>query len=771
MLLESQAHNLLQVPWNLILEFIVDLQTNYYYDENPYHSFDHALDMTIVLYFILTQLKADRFFEPIDKVALLIAGLCHDIKHPGSNNQFQTKTSSDLSYLYAGQSVLENYSCSCAFSLIESKYNLLQNLENEQKCQFKELIESVIQMTDMASHFKLQESLLEMIYALFELDKKVKDKRICKETTKITLPLSKKNRFTVACSIVHMADISNPCRPFHVSKKWSDLVIEEFYSQGDREKDLGLDVSPNMDREKGDQVQISLGFSDFIVGPFIEALVVLLDADSDNTMHRSSLELKRESLDLDCISSKSECEKNFCDFFLGGLMLNRAKWIEIKDKKSSEEEAKLAKASGNHVSEKDFFASLLDQLSTVGVSGSKGNFGSSETKPITNFTSSNNTTIVWPFSGRKVDNSSSSSFDIQKFSRNIMSQSLTACEMKNQIFSAPAGEIAIENSILEQERDPKLDPSSMKKSISSRKYSFERSPENSKNNVATNVHDNVLRMSLKEEDLKKLNVSAFTKSPQRKDQLVPHLRSSSSSLASAHYFHHSLRESIIGSKTDSMNRDLLTNMQPPENLKSDISHGTQGFSESGAIDDELQNFANDLYCYQLDDYYFEQRVSSPMEERSFFSKSMSREIGSNLVGKNFVSPHSPQEVIKNRLSATYGFLHCFRILADDKKSETNERQRISDALHENNFDLFKTGNEKFSSLPRENRFIQLNGIILEYPQDGNLHCFNDALVTKSGLVWLNDGKFSKTVRCSKTRLNFSKTEPFSQLERRRKFSI
>ena len=32
-------------------------------------------------------------------------------------------------------------------------------------------------------------------------------------------------------SIVHMADISNPCRPWLLCKKWSDFVVEEFFLQ------------------------------------------------------------------------------------------------------------------------------------------------------------------------------------------------------------------------------------------------------------------------------------------------------------------------------------------------------------------------------------------------------------------------------------------------------------------------------------------------------------------------------------------------------------
>jgi hypothetical protein len=32
-------------------------------------------------------------------------------------------------------------------------------------------------------------------------------------------------------AILHLADISNPCRPWALCKYWSDLVVEEFFLQ------------------------------------------------------------------------------------------------------------------------------------------------------------------------------------------------------------------------------------------------------------------------------------------------------------------------------------------------------------------------------------------------------------------------------------------------------------------------------------------------------------------------------------------------------------
>lgn len=89
-------------------------------------------------------------------------------------------------------------------------------------------------------------------------------------------PLDQSQRLSFACILLHAADISNTVRFWPISKQWSDLIVQEFFRQGDAEKLAGLQVSPGMDRDLATQASISLKFGDFVVKPYFEALAGLL---------------------------------------------------------------------------------------------------------------------------------------------------------------------------------------------------------------------------------------------------------------------------------------------------------------------------------------------------------------------------------------------------------------------------------------------------------------------------------------------------------------
>lgn len=80
----------------------------------------------------------------------------------------------------------------------------------------------------------------------------------------------------ILCQIIlHAADISNALRPWPICLSWSNLVCEEFFRQGEAERENGLKVSPNMDRNQTSQTTIGLQFGDFVASPYFEIFAAL----------------------------------------------------------------------------------------------------------------------------------------------------------------------------------------------------------------------------------------------------------------------------------------------------------------------------------------------------------------------------------------------------------------------------------------------------------------------------------------------------------------
>ena len=56
------------------------------------------------------------------------------------------------------------------------------------------------------------------------------------------------DRIQVLQNMVHCSDLSNPTKPLDIYRQWVDRLMEEFFRQGDKEREAGMDISPMCDR-------------------------------------------------------------------------------------------------------------------------------------------------------------------------------------------------------------------------------------------------------------------------------------------------------------------------------------------------------------------------------------------------------------------------------------------------------------------------------------------------------------------------------------------
>jgi hypothetical protein len=60
------------------------------------------------------------------------------------------------------------------------------------------------------------------------------------------------------------ADISNVVKPFAVAQRWALRVTDEFFLQGDLERERGMVATPACDRRTQSRVALQRGFIDFV---------------------------------------------------------------------------------------------------------------------------------------------------------------------------------------------------------------------------------------------------------------------------------------------------------------------------------------------------------------------------------------------------------------------------------------------------------------------------------------------------------------------------
>merc|ERR1712051_642298 len=65
-------------------------------------------------------------------------------------------------------------------------------------------------------------------------------------------------------------------KPFEICREWAWRIVDEFFMQGDKEKELGITVQPLNDREKVNRPYAQVGFIEFFIAPFAFATVRVL---------------------------------------------------------------------------------------------------------------------------------------------------------------------------------------------------------------------------------------------------------------------------------------------------------------------------------------------------------------------------------------------------------------------------------------------------------------------------------------------------------------
>uniref|UniRef100_A0A8C1YD24 Phosphodiesterase n=1 Tax=Cyprinus carpio TaxID=7962 RepID=A0A8C1YD24_CYPCA len=269
-----------KIPLDTFITYLMTLEDHYHADV-AYHNNIHAADVTQSTHVLLSTPALEAVFTDLEILAVIFASAIHDVDHPGVSNQFLINTNSELALMYNDSSVLENHHLAVGFKLLqEENCDIFQNLTKKQRQSLRKMVIDIVLATDMSKHMNL----------LADLKTMVETKKVT--SSGVLLLDNYSDRIQVLQNMVHCADLSNPTKPLQLYRQWTDRIMEEFFSQGDRERERGMEISPMCDKHNASVEKSQVGFIDYIVHPLWETWADLVHPDAQDIL--DTLEDNRE---------------------------------------------------------------------------------------------------------------------------------------------------------------------------------------------------------------------------------------------------------------------------------------------------------------------------------------------------------------------------------------------------------------------------------------------------------------------------------------------
>lgn len=174
----------------------------------------------------------------------MVAALSHDIGHPGLTNRYLISSKNELALRYNDLSVLENMHCALIYTLLnDPQFNIFSALKHSEWTNSRRLLIEMILHTDMSKHFETLSRFRMRANSLKDLNEEILE-----------------DRTSILCMCLKCADLGHSAKVFELHEKWTELVCEEFFLQGDLEKQNFMPVSIYCDRDDTDVPKSQAGF-------------------------------------------------------------------------------------------------------------------------------------------------------------------------------------------------------------------------------------------------------------------------------------------------------------------------------------------------------------------------------------------------------------------------------------------------------------------------------------------------------------------------------
>ncbi|KAG2441899.1 hypothetical protein HXX76_003505 [Chlamydomonas incerta] len=276
------------------------------YVNTPYHNSTHAADVLQMLHVIIHSAQLHvHYLDELGLLAMYFAAVIHDFGHPGLTGDFLINTSDQLALRYNDRSPLENHHCAAAFTLMRRpEFDLLAPLSAADRSSFRKQVIELVLATDMKQHFSIlshfntvhrlaaysqQQQAAQPAastgppaatgadghskpLSIVKTPSEVRDVAAAVGELTVPKPLDDTERSLSLQVALKCADISNLGRELECYKRWVALLEEEMFLQGDKERELGISISPLCDRTKVGVSKSQTGFFDFVALPLVHAM-------------------------------------------------------------------------------------------------------------------------------------------------------------------------------------------------------------------------------------------------------------------------------------------------------------------------------------------------------------------------------------------------------------------------------------------------------------------------------------------------------------------
>ncbi|XP_070569294.1 cAMP and cAMP-inhibited cGMP 3',5'-cyclic phosphodiesterase 10A-like [Ptychodera flava] len=210
-----------------LIKFTLTVRKNY--RKVPYHNWWHAFNVIHSMFLIL---EADpNLFTELERQALIISCICHDVDHHGYTNQFMQKYETPLASLYS-TSIMEQHHFNQTVTILQQDgHNIFDHLTSNAYKQVLGYIRHFILATDLALFLPNQRDVAKLCL----------DETLDLENTD--------HRGKVQSLLMTACDLCAVAKAWPVQMKTVECIYEEFYAQGDEEKKRGEQPIPMMDRD------------------------------------------------------------------------------------------------------------------------------------------------------------------------------------------------------------------------------------------------------------------------------------------------------------------------------------------------------------------------------------------------------------------------------------------------------------------------------------------------------------------------------------------